>query len=1013
MMSLIKTSFTGVIIYLIFISYVFPQTRYLYPATEKYRFRHLTTDDGLPTNWCYQVMKDSRGFIWITTRAGLCRYDGYNMKVFQYDPADITSLSDNRITKKDCILEDNQGNLWIGTVNGLNRLDPVSGKFTRFKHEPSQPGSISSSRINCLLEDHSGTLWIGTGSEGGLNRYDAGNNTFRAFIPILNNSSSDIPVIQSLLEDRKDRFWIGTYRGLFLFDRNTEQFSLIQVAPGYPDLSNPPSCKTIHEDTDGTIVIGTRQGFIVYDTSTNQLRPYPSPSLFHPNLAMSQTDFLPDTSDSKYTHWIIGIVGLYGFNKHNSFLARVRPDPYDPKSISGTLLTSIFRDESGTFWIPGNFGVNIMDPIRQRIRNFPSIPGEYGEATCFLEDSRGHLWKGSDHLEQYDRSMNLLKSYPFIIKKPGKINITGATFSLLEDSEMNLWVGNDNNGLFLLERDAEALIPCTFSVPGVRYIWDTFEDSSGTLWIGTNSGLFCKKEGDIPLTYFYNDTTWGLLNRSVILDITEDKSGNLWIATNGNGLFYQPSDSSGTDIFFQLIHNPLDNHSLSNNRVWAIHEDPSENLWIGTEQGLNKRIGEENEFIRYSNNTDPGANFIYDLTDDGKGTFWLTTESGLIRFNPDPVDNIAHVTGRWRQILPFQDIFPSRIYRNKAGEIFVGGAYNSGKGYYRFHPNSIPENSRIPPVVLIDFNVNNKPFHIDSLITHKKHIVLKYNQNFFSIESAALDYLDPAMNQYAHYLEGFEKGWIYTDNYRLANYTDVPTGNYIFHVKGANNDGLWNETGTSLGITVLPPPWKTWWAYLIYGLGILGIVFVVIRFYLNRLQLSHRLEIEQVEAKRVKELDSMKSRFFANISHEFRTPLTLIMGPLEKLRSMISDQDGIKDLNIMQRNAIRLQNLINQLLNLSKLESGQMKLQACEVNLIKMVNGYVQSYESLAKQRKIDLVFNSEEKDLPVFVDPEKLEKILYNLLSNAFKFTPDGGRIEVTVSSQRSVVRKDQTAAN
>ena len=993
MKCILKSFLLGTIFFGLPISYIYPQPHYIYPQTEKYRFRHLTTDDGLPTNWCWQVMKDSKGFIWITTRAGLCRYDGYNVKVFQHDPSDSSSLSDNRITKKDCILEDHNGNIWVGTMNGLNKYDPVLGKFYQYYHNPNKAGSIGGNTITCLLEDWSGILWIGTGENGGLNRFNPSDTTFSTFTPVSDNPSSGIPVILSLLDDQKERFWVGTTRGLFLFDRGKGLFSSVQANPAYPEMKNPPYCKTIHEDLDGTIFIGTPQGFIVYDSITSQLIPYQP--LFHANLHITNTDFLPRNFDNEYTHWVISIVGLYGFNKHTSYFARVRPDPYDDQGISGNSLKSIFRDETGLIWIPGEFGVNILDPVRQRIINYPGIAGDYGEATCFLEDREGYLWKGSDHLEKFDQRMNLIKSYQFPLKKKGKITFTGAVLGILEDQQGNLWVGNDHNGLFLLRKGDDELVPCTFSKPGVNFIWDLFEDSSGMLWVGTNSGLFCKKPGDESFTQFYNLSGWGILNGSVILDITEDRAGNLWIATAGNGLFYQTPDQRDNDHFFHIQHDPGNKNSLSSNWIWAIHEDLKGNLWIATEYGLNKKDRKENRFIRYLSKTDPGANFIYDIIDDTKGSLWLATESGIIRFMPNQGDTNSTGSGIYRQILPFDDIFPYRIYRNSSGYIFVGGSYNSGKGYYRFHPDSIEMNRHIPAMVLTDFRVDNSHYPLDTMVTLKKKIVLKHDQNFFTIECSALDYLEPEKNQYAHFLEGFEDDWINTGTNRLANYTDVPPGTYTFHAKGSNNNGFWNEKGVSLVLTILPPPWKTWWAYTIYCIGIIAIIFLVIRFYLRRLHLLQRLKLEEVEAQKMKELDRLKSRFFANISHEFRTPLTLILGPVEKVLSSVTGEVK-NDLMVMQRNARRLQQLINELLSLSKLESGQMKLHTQEVNIVEIAKSYLQQFESLAIQKKISLDFSSAKYEILLYVDIEKIEKILFNLLSNALKYTPEGGTISI-----------------
>ncbi len=993
MIRIIKIFISCAILIIFPLSYLLSQAHYIYPQTEKYRFRHLTTDDGLPTNWCYQVIKDSKGFIWITTRAGLCRYDGYNIKVFQNDPSDSTSISHNRIKKKECIIEDQAGNIWIGTLNGLNRYDPTTGTFHRYYHDSTIKESISSNIIACLLEDKSGIIWIGTGSNGGLNRYNSSNNTFTDFKPELEDQLAGTLVFQSLFEDNMGRFWVGTSNGIYLFSKEMGDFMYVAVDSTYSDVKNPPNCRSIHEDNDGTIFFGTPQGFIIYDTNSNKLKPYQP--LFHSNLNIRNTDLLANNFDNKYTHWIISIVGLYGFNKHTSYLARVRPDPNDDQSISGNSLKSIYRDETGLLWIPGNFGVNILDPIRQKIINFPGLPGDYGEATCFYEDSKKFLWKGSDHLEKLDSNLNQIEEYQFPLDDTGKITFSGAVFAILEDKHGNMWVGNDYNGLYILENGSSGLVKCKFTNANVTYIWDILQDASGNIWVGTNYGLFYKGSEINTFSEFTKYPAQGILAKSVIVDIAEDKNGDLWIATAGNGLFKRSFENRNNDHFVRFIHDPWDKYSLSSNRIWAIHEDKEGTLWIATEHGLNKQLDSENKFLHYLNFSDPSVNFIYDLTDDRNGSLWLTTEGGLIQFIPDKEQTGAISSGVYRKVLAFDDIFPYRIYRSKSGNLFLGGAYNSGKGYYHFHPDSILKNSHIPPIVLTDFKVDNIRLILDTTITYKKNITLKHNQNFFSIEFSALDFLDPDKNQYAHYLEGFENEWVNTENNRIANYTDVPPGDYIFHVKGSNNNGIWNNQGRSIAITILPPPWETWWAYTLYIISITFLIYVGIRFYLRRLQLLHKLKMEQLEANKMKELDSMKSQFFANISHEFRTPLTLILGPLEKTLSSVKGELK-NNLLLIQRNALKLQKLINEILSLSKLESGQMTLHAQEVNIVRTAKIYLQQFESLAIQRKISLKFSSEKEEILVYIELEKFETILFNLLSNAFKFTPEGGEISI-----------------
>jgi signal transduction histidine kinase len=303
-------------------------------------------------------------------------------------------------------------------------------------------------------------------------------------------------------------------------------------------------------------------------------------------------------------------------------------------------------------------------------------------------------------------------------------------------------------------------------------------------------------------------------------------------------------------------------------------------------------------------------------------------------------------------------------------------------------------------VAITGFKVKNKAFPFETAIAYKKQLNLNYDQNFISFEFASLDYNDPEKNQYAYKLEGFDEDWVYTGNRRFAAYTGLPPGSYVFRVKGSNNDGYWNEAGTSLAISIATPPWKTGWAYMGYILVVVALIAVIVRYYLRRQHLLHRLELEHLESNKLKEIDSMKSRFFTNISHEFRTPLTLILGPLQKMIGKTANETYKRELTVMQRNARRLQQLINQLLDLSKLEAGKMELQCAEMNLVEWVRMYIQSFESLARQRKIDFVFEAGQSEIICWFDPEKMARVLNNLLSNAFKFTESGGEIEVVVST-------------
>jgi signal transduction histidine kinase/ligand-binding sensor domain-containing protein/DNA-binding response OmpR family regulator len=1001
----------------------FPQSH----IPEKIQFKHLTREQGLSHNFIWCVLQDKKGFIWIGTYDGLNRYDGRKFKVFKHSINDTTSLGANEVS---ALLEDRSGNLWVGTLGGgLAKYNSDKENFTRYVNYTDSSSNANS--ILTLCEDSSGIIWIGT-NHGGLHYFNPESNKFISFRNIPSDSTSlSHNKVYSLFEDSKGNLWIGTVGGgLNKFNRENNTFTRYYFDQHGPDNLGGNMITAISEDKSGNIWLGTYGNGLIRLVNKGNIYPPVFTYLKHDpmnpeSISGNSIDFL--FLDENDIMWFG--TGTGGLNRTVSSLNDGIPQSFiyydyntnDQNSLLGNNISYCLKDNSGICWLVSwEKGINIYDTKQKPFKNYkhePNNPFSLSDnaVKTVYEDKSGTIWIGTVNggLNKWDRKTNRFVHYKNYLNDANTIS-DNYVLSIYEDSEGFLWIGTYNGGLNRFDKKKEKFYKFKNDPYNSKSISDIsiagiIEDKSRNLWISTmNFGLnLFNNKGEYFCNFNYNPDSLVVLNNSSIHQIhLIDKTDNIWISPQAGGLIVYDSQKNKTT---QYKHDSNNSNSLSNNNITSVYEDESGIFWIGTKDGgLNRFDKEKGLFKNYTIKDGLPSDFINDVLEDDLGYLWISTNNGLSKFNPK--------SENFRNYDVEDGLLSNQIEegcKSKTGELIFG----CGNGFIIFHPDSIKDNTKIPPIYITDFYLFNKPVPIgyDSLSNRTilskslidcEEIELNFDDNVFAFEFAALDYHSPNKNKYAYIMEGFDKDWTYTDASRnIATYTNLDPGEYIFRVKGSNNDGYWTEKGASIKVIILPPWWRTNLAYLIYFLLIGSIIYFIWKAQLRRLRNKHEFEMSKFEAKKLHEVDEIKSRFFTNISHEFRTPLTLILGPVKQVMERRKDEKNKDELNIAHKNANKLLGLVNQLLDISKIESGNMKLHTSPTNYIQLLKALTLSFASYAERKRITLKFNSTEDEIIVYLDRDKIEKIITNILSNAFKFTPEGGRIEVTLSKDDKYV--------
>lgn len=962
-----------------FILLVFLSVKTAFSQTEL-RFDIFTQEEGLPNNQIQCIYQDSKGWMWIGTSQGLSRFDSYNFVNFLPNPNDSSSLQGNLVR---IITENKNGDLLIGTeLGGLNIFDREKETFSHpFQGFPEfRYREVS---VNDILIDEKGNYWIAT--DFNVLIYD----TLGKLIPLVPELADPDKrlggnFVRNLKFDHKGKLWIGTNNGVYIYHPSTNKLETFDLP--FKESQNREIWE-LYGDEDGLIWIGTYSaGLFIADPVLKTIKKIDLDS------TVARTETVKAISKGVFgEYWIGTRGGLFKYSKTTGVTGFYRNSLQEPRSLSSSSVLSIFHDLNGETWIGTRGGLNLLAKSKQVFQNFTALPGnnKYLNSStiyAFWIDDKGKLWIGTE-----DGGINIFdpetKTYEYITADKNNQNSISQNCikAFLNDGKGNLWVGTYLGGINVIDLKTRKITHYLNDTEGSlsdNRVWDICLDRNKQIWIATSTGV---DRFDAASKTFIHYPQFNGSER--IAWIETDSEANLWMGSADEIIVYNP-DQNNIKRFFEHSRGWYQD---SRNRIWITTDDRGIALYSANSGPL-KYYSVENGLVNKQ---------ALCILEDHKNNLWISTSNGLSKFNPtsEVFQNFTIKDG-----LGNNQFCYGAAYKTTSGELLFGTI----SGFNKFNPDEIISVDADVPLVFTDLKIFNKSVPIgrgeedvlQKSISETNHLVLNYKNNVFTLEFAALNYVNSENNLYSYKLEGFNRDWIGPSKDRIAPFTNLNPGDYVLRVKRVLHENKEESEELKLAITILPPFWKTSWFIALIIALILFMVYVLVKFIINREKIKNQLVIERVNARKLHELDMMKLKFFTNISHEIRTPLTLILGPLEKMLNDAPSDTGVQeDLKLMHRNAQNLDKLITQLLDFRKLQSGSLKLKLTEGDIVNFIRTIVNSFNDYAVEKDIKLTFTTLKKKLFVSFDPDKIEKILNNLLSNAFKYTGPKGSISVNLS--------------